>query len=72
MKNRAPFASRLRSVAWQEHPNEEHEDEGYGFEDHDPEGFSPPRRASQTGLARDTSLKLLNKAKISYREVMEG
>lgn len=69
-KNRAPFSSKLRGMAWQEHPQED--DELCGFEDDFQHNeVYAPRKAS-TSLVKDTSLKLLNKAKISYREVMEG
>jgi hypothetical protein len=72
VKNRAPFSSKVRSVAWQENPHEDDGDDAYGFEDHGRNVGVPARRSSQSGLARDTSLKMLNKAKLSYREVMEG
>lgn len=74
MKNRAPFSAKVRSVAWQDHSFEEEGEDTYGFEDHarGAGGGASTRRGSQAGLARDTSLKILNKAKLSYREVMEG
>lgn len=79
VKNNAPFSSKHNgygggggSAQWGGGEDE------YGF-DHDEDNFQDfmptmamARKASQASLNRDTSLKLLNKAKISYREVMEG
>jgi hypothetical protein len=72
-KNRAPFSSKVSSTLWEE----QHDggEDGFGFDDHDFAGSSVKfgqRKGSQGTIAKDTSLKLLNKAKISYREVMEG
>jgi hypothetical protein len=71
-KNRAPFSSKASHTLWEEQP--EGGEDGFGFDDHDFGGSVKfgQRKGSQGTIARDTSLKLLNKAKISYREVMEG
>jgi hypothetical protein len=72
-KNRAPFSSKVSHTLWEEQP--EGGEDGFGFDDHDFGGGSVKfgqRKGSQGTIAKDTSLKLLNKAKISYREVMEG
>lgn len=74
MKNLAPFASSKQlfsgmgpGSSWDE--AEEHDEAN--FQDFMPT-MAMARKNSQASLNRDTSLKLLNKAKISYREVMEG
>ena len=74
MKNMAPFISSKLPFVGRidttfEESNEEHDEANF-------QDFMPTpamaRKNSQASLNRDTSLKLLNKAKISYREVMEG
>lgn len=74
MKNLAPFASSKQPFSgmgpgssWDE--AEEHDEAN--FQDFMPT-MAMARKNSQASLHRDTSLKLLNKSKISYREVMEG
>jgi hypothetical protein len=77
MKNQSPFSSKQQayggvngnlSHSWEE-GDDEHDDAS--FQDFMPT-MAMARKNSQASLNRDTSLKLLNKAKISYREVMEG
>lgn len=80
MKNQSPFSSKQQqqtygggingnlSHSWEE-ADDEHDDAS--FQDFMPT-MAMARKNSQASLNRDTSLKLLNKAKISYREVMEG
>lgn len=67
MSSKLPFVGRINTTFEESH--EEHDEANF-------QDFMPTpamaRRNSQASLHRDTSLKLLNKAKISYREVMEG
>lgn len=82
MNNRAPFSSKygggLTRSAWQEHSEMGSDNDSIGFEHENymyhtnNNGVQLSRQSSQSQLKKDTSLKLLNKAKISYREVMEG
>ena len=82
MHNRAPFSSKygggLTRTAWQEHSEIGSDNDSIGFEHENymnstnNNGVQLSRQSSQSQLKKDTSLKLLNKAKISYREVMEG
>jgi hypothetical protein len=60
VKNQAPFSSK-QNISWR---NEEDE---VGFE-----SAAISRQASHVSLNKSSSLKLLHKAKISYREVMES
>lgn len=68
VKNNAPFSSKHHSGGGSQQWEEDNDD---NFQDFMPT-MAMARKASQASLTRDTSLKLLNKAKISYREVMEG
>lgn len=71
VKNNAPFSSKYNSSSDWGHQHDFEQDEEGNSQDFMPT-MAMARKSSQASLTRDTSLKLLNKAKISYREVMEG